>query len=156
MDSQPARKKRKLGTDVYQTSVNSSDVQSSQAVTSLTPDASPYLIAKVASTTDGHSNITSLSRSISPPARRIPRAPDVVETSRLSGLPSVDQDQSMPNKSSNSSILNMVSSPVHLSRVQELAASNNIDTVSLEDILGDPLIKECWAFNYLFDVDFLM
>lgn len=50
----------------------------------------------------------------------------------------------------------MVSSPVQLTRVQELAASNNIDTVSLKDILGDPLIKDCWAFNYLFDVDFLM
>lgn len=154
MDSQSARKRRKLGTDVYQASVNSSDVESSQAVASSTPDASPSLMAGFASTTDGHSNITSLSRSISPPARRIPRAPDVVETSRLSGLTSVDQLK--PNKSSSSRSIKMVSSPVQLSRVQELAASNNIDTVSLKDILGDPLIKDCWAFNYLFDVDFLM
>lgn len=154
MDSQSARKRRKLGTDVYQASVNSSDVESSQAVASSTPDASPSLIASFASTTDGHSNITSLSRSISPPARRIPRAPDVVETSRLSGLTSADQMK--PNKSNSSRSTIMVSSPVQLTRVQELAASNNIDTVSLKDILGDPLIKDCWAFNYLFDVDFLM
>ncbi|KAI4129942.1 MAG: hypothetical protein LQ347_003570 [Umbilicaria vellea] len=142
MDSQTARKRRKLSADVSQASFNSSAVESSQAVASPTPDAAP--------------KITTLSRSISPPARRIPRAPDIVETSRLSGLARVDQDQSMPNKSSSSRIINKISSPVQLSRVEELAASSNIDTVSLEDILGDPLIKECWAFNYLFDVDFLM
>jgi len=28
--------------------------------------------------------------------------------------------------------------------------------VGLRDILGDPMIRECWQFNYLFDVDFLM
>lgn len=33
---------------------------------------------------------------------------------------------------------------------------NNEDTVRLRDILGDPMIRECWQFNYLFDVDFLM
>jgi tyrosyl-DNA phosphodiesterase-1 len=32
----------------------------------------------------------------------------------------------------------------------------NQDTVSLKDILGDPLISECWEFNYLHDIDFLM
>lgn len=26
----------------------------------------------------------------------------------------------------------------------------------MADILGDPLISECWEFNYLHDVDFLM
>ncbi|KAI5288631.1 hypothetical protein KEM54_005051, partial [Ascosphaera aggregata] len=35
-------------------------------------------------------------------------------------------------------------------------SGNNVDTVQLQDILGDPLIKECWQFNYCFDVDWLM
>lgn len=47
-------------------------------------------------------------------------------------------------------------SPIQVSTVSGLPASSNIDTVSLGDILGDPLIKECWLFNYLFDVDFIM
>ncbi|KAL8895093.1 MAG: hypothetical protein Q9192_003856 [Flavoplaca navasiana] len=47
-------------------------------------------------------------------------------------------------------------SPIQLSTVNGLARSANIDTVSLGDILGDPLIKECWLFNYLIDVDFIM
>ena len=49
-----------------------------------------------------------------------------------------------------------ISSPIQLSYVEGLSLSNNIDTVSLKDIVGDPLVKECWAFNYLIDVDFLM
>ncbi|KAL8748409.1 MAG: hypothetical protein Q9184_007324 [Pyrenodesmia sp. 2 TL-2023] len=47
-------------------------------------------------------------------------------------------------------------SPIQLSTVNGLAASSNVDTVSLRDILGDPLIKECWLFNYLIDVDYIM
>ena len=154
MDSQPAQKKRRLTTSLQQASINGNDVENNEAVASSTPDASPHLISNVASTTDDHSNITSLSRSISPPARRTPRPPDVLETNRLSGLASVAQF--VPKESSKSRSIKMISSPVQLSRVQELPASSNKDTISLKDILGDPLIKECWAFNYLFDVNFLM
>ncbi|KAJ4294817.1 hypothetical protein N0V88_005051 [Collariella sp. IMI 366227] len=32
----------------------------------------------------------------------------------------------------------------------------NKDTVTLKDILGDPLISQCWEFNYIHDIDFLM
>ena len=49
-----------------------------------------------------------------------------------------------------------IRSPIQLSYVEGLPAADNVNTVSLRDILGNPLIKECWAFNYLFDVDFLM
>ncbi|KAL8726205.1 MAG: hypothetical protein Q9181_006144 [Wetmoreana brouardii] len=49
-----------------------------------------------------------------------------------------------------------MASPIQLSTVNGLPASSNIDTVSLSDILGDPLIKECWLFNYCFDIDFVM
>lgn len=155
MDSQPAQKRRKLNTNLHQASVDGTDVENSETVASSTADASTYLISNVVSTTDDHSNITSLSRSISPPVRRTPRTPDVVENSRLpGGLASVAQ--LVPMESNYSRTIKMISSPVQLSRVQEMAASNNVDTIGLKDILGDPLVKECWAFNYLFDVDFLM
>lgn len=49
-----------------------------------------------------------------------------------------------------------IPSPVQLTRIRDLDVSKNVDTIGLHDILGDPLIKECWQFNYLFDVDFLM
>ena len=50
----------------------------------------------------------------------------------------------------------IIPSPVNLIRIDSVSSTNNIDTVTLHDILGDPLIQECWGFNYLFDVDFLM
>lgn len=49
-----------------------------------------------------------------------------------------------------------IPSPMQLNHIQGLPASSNIDTDKLSDILGDPMIKECWLFNYLFDIDFVM
>lgn len=50
----------------------------------------------------------------------------------------------------------LIPSPMQLVKIAELPASSNVDTISLRDILGDPLISACWLFNYLFDVDFIM
>lgn len=49
-------------------------------------------------------------------------------------------------------------SPVQLTHIQDFPANSpyNFDTVRLRDLLGDPMIRECWQFNYMFDVDFLM
>ena len=50
----------------------------------------------------------------------------------------------------------VVKPPFQLTTIRDLPDSSNVDTVSLKDILGDPLISECWEFNYLHDLDFLM
>ncbi|KAL2263777.1 hypothetical protein VTK26DRAFT_5184 [Humicola hyalothermophila] len=47
-------------------------------------------------------------------------------------------------------------SPFQLTRICDLPPEKNRDTVTLKGILGDPLISECWEFNYLHDIDFLM
>lgn len=47
-------------------------------------------------------------------------------------------------------------SPIQLTRIQNLPSSHNVDSVSLRDLIGDPMIKECWQFNYLLDLDFIM
>jgi len=73
----------------------------------------------------------SLSRPVSPPPFRRPR----------------------PTGSKPTSVLK---SPFHLTHIQDLPDSSNVDAVCLRDILGDPLISECWEFNYLHDLDFLM
>ena len=49
-----------------------------------------------------------------------------------------------------------VKAPVQLIRIEDLAPHQNVDCVGLSDILGDPMIKECWNFNYLHDIDFVM
>lgn len=72
-----------------------------------------------------------LSKPVSPPPFRRPR--------------------NMPSKSSG-----VTKSPFQLTHIRDLPESSNIDAVRLRDILGDPLISECWEFNYLHDVEFLM
>jgi tyrosyl-DNA phosphodiesterase-1 len=47
-------------------------------------------------------------------------------------------------------------SPIQLTRIKDLGVEKNVDALGLEEILGDPLIRECWCFNFLFDVEFIM
>ncbi|WQF83508.1 Putative tyrosyl-DNA phosphodiesterase I [Colletotrichum destructivum] len=49
-----------------------------------------------------------------------------------------------------------IASPFQLTRIRDLPEAANKDTVTLKDILGDPLIAECWEFNFLHDIHFLM
>ena len=50
----------------------------------------------------------------------------------------------------------LIPSPFHLTTIRGLPAECNLGAVSLQDLLGDPLILECWQFNYLHDINFLM
>ncbi|TDZ40563.1 putative tyrosyl-DNA phosphodiesterase [Colletotrichum spinosum] len=49
-----------------------------------------------------------------------------------------------------------IKSPFQLTRIRDLPDAANKDAVGLKDILCDPLIAECWEFNFLHDVHFLM
>jgi len=49
-----------------------------------------------------------------------------------------------------------LASPFRLTRIKDLSDEDNIDAVSLSDLVGDPLIAELWDFNYLHDIGFLM
>ncbi|KAI0160994.1 phospholipase D/nuclease [Hypoxylon sp. FL1284] len=50
----------------------------------------------------------------------------------------------------------LIPSPIRLTKIRDLPPQANVGAVSLGDLLGDPLIAECWDFNYLHDVDFLV
>ena len=63
---------------------------------------------------------------------------------------------SSSSKCSSAVLDSTIPSPIHLTHVENLSHENNIDTITLKDIVGDPLIRECWVFNFLFDVEFLM
>ncbi|KAL7950350.1 MATE efflux family protein [Trichoderma barbatum] len=47
-------------------------------------------------------------------------------------------------------------SPWQLTRIRDALDEVNKDTVTLEDLLGDPSITECWQFNFLYDIPFVM
>ncbi|KAI9729759.1 MAG: hypothetical protein M1834_006710 [Cirrosporium novae-zelandiae] len=88
--------------------------------------------------------LMSLNHTISPPRKRKRSLEADALTDR--GL----------SKRKTAETVQLLSSPIQLTKIRDLPASCNLDTVNLKDILGDPLIKECWQFNFLFDVDFLM
>ncbi|KAL9124949.1 MAG: hypothetical protein Q9217_005782 [Psora testacea] len=97
---------------------------------------------------------------ISPPPKRhrTSRSPKARSArSSIAITQPVDESPRLEVRSvSTAAITTAIPSPVQLNFVSEFPASSNVDTISLGNILGDPLIKECWLFNYLFDVDFVM
>lgn len=52
--------------------------------------------------------------------------------------------------------LRLINSPFKLTSIRDFPASGNVDTIGLHEILGDPLIREAWVFNFCFDIDWLM
>lgn len=102
----------------------------------------PSKKVKLSETDTNGNTLVSLHREISPPARK-PSSPTAAP----------QQDPAGPNATKTPKVFK---SPVQLTHIRDLPESSNVDTVRLSDILGDPMIRECWQFNYLFDVDFLL
>lgn len=106
------------------------------------------------------SALTSLDRSVSPPLSR--RSPQVLgndavqETQPPKYEQSVHSSPELQHEEQKGRSAKIIPSPIQLTRIRDLPAPSNIDTVSLEDLLSDPLIREYWQFNYLFNIDFLM
>ena len=123
--------------------------------------------------------LSSISRSISPPRSSRPGTltPQLVRDDavmlQMGAFPQpqipTDQLLTIPNDNSKATesdptILNIktatkpkiIPSPFKLTSIRDLPPSKNVDTISLHEILGNPLIKEAWIFNYCFDIDWLM
>lgn len=128
--------------------------------------------ANISSTPISNSNILRMERSISPPILRRPCAARKLSEKTEESLHSIEETSHLVKKEVSSEQVSSVSaasslapkeapisiipSPVQLNSVEDLPNSLNVDTISLKDILGNPLIRECWIFNYLIDVDFVM
>lgn len=69
-------------------------------------------------------------------------------------LESLSRSISPPRKRKRSP--RIIKSPWQLTWIRDLPASENKDAVTLSDLLNDPMISECWEFNYLHDIPFLM
>lgn len=103
------------------------------------------------------SPLASLTRSITPP----PQSRSRLKSQSVLKADADANDASLYRKHENNHENGgprLIPSPIQLTNIRDLPESsgNNVDTVKLRDILGDPMIRECWQFNYLFDVDFLM
>lgn len=103
--------------------------------------------------------LVSLNRSITPPLPSQSRSRRKVMKESETSLPSTIKKALGFAPTGTTSTNNLIiPSPIQLTHIRDLPANSdsNIDTVKLRDILGDPMIRECWQFNYMFDVDFLM
>lgn len=94
--------------------------------------------------------LASLHRSITPPPQRRQKSTSTTTVSDKIKTIETPNQKEIPTA--------IHPSPIQLTHIRDLPASsgNNVDTVRLRDILGDPMIRECWQFNFLTDVDFLM
>jgi tyrosyl-DNA phosphodiesterase-1 len=81
---------------------------------------------------------------------------DVPKQTATPLLPANQTEQSLNADENGSEETQYMASPIQLTKIKDLAPEQNVDAVSLKDILGDPLIRECWNFNFLFDLDFVM
>jgi tyrosyl-DNA phosphodiesterase-1 len=103
--------------------------------------------------------LASLNRSISPPPDTINAPHHVIRDGDLELAPRKRRRLSMNSETPtelNSGERQLIPSPFQLTKIQDLPNAENIDTVTLHDLLGNPLIREAWIFNYVFDVDWTM
>jgi tyrosyl-DNA phosphodiesterase-1 len=123
---------------------------------------------------EGATLLASLNRAITPPPLSSTATPAVEHDlplgskgipnrTQLKGEASTAEDESdtedesiADDEKSRRDSFTPLSSPIQLTRIRDLPASSNVDTVGLDDLLGDPMIKELWNFNFLFDLDFVM
>lgn len=141
---------RYLSTEVYSSTPVSKNHTTDFSMDSADGQGPPRKRARVEALVDTQTNspspLTSLVTPITPPQRKAR-----VQNEALNPL-----YQPLAQASQASRPPAAVSSPFQLTTIQDLPADLNADTVTLKDLLSDPLIAECWEFNYLHDLDFLM
>ena len=143
MDEERIAKRRRLHL------VDNDDDQSVSLSTLHTKESATTLALSASTSTS-----SSLTHPISPPAIKRSKkvSIDLTKDDNPQTSGSVAPDVSKQHTSSGTEL----PSPIHLTKVEGLSSALNLDTFSLQDLVGDPLIRECWVFNYLFDVEFLM
>ncbi|CAK7273281.1 hypothetical protein SEPCBS57363_005576 [Sporothrix epigloea] len=109
---------------------------------------------------DGSLVLKSMSTPVSPPRKRR-REDDEARETKISKT-AKDDRQSLGPVSVPSSCLPplrpilALRSPFQLTAIHDLPPSANVDALTINDVFGDPRVTECWEFNYLHDLEFLM
>lgn len=144
--------------------------RSTTPMTSLNRDISPPVRTKLAATVikvdddDASEHSKWLHHSIMSSATAFEQScTEMNETIVISSTESSTEDEEIDeakrtsmNREKVASTSRSLPSPIQLTRIQNLPSSHNVNAVSLRDLIGDPMIKECWQFNYLLDLDFIM
>ncbi|CAK7219014.1 hypothetical protein SCUCBS95973_003677 [Sporothrix curviconia] len=107
---------------------------------------------------DGSFVLKSMATPVSPPRKRRREEADASRQELATATPANVESTphssctSLPAPPSQPSLR----SPFQLTAIHDLPASANVDAVTIRDVFGDPRVTECWEFNFLHDVDFLM
>ena len=131
MDGPASKRTREAGNGVDRDNVNNiNNINNVDAWTGAGTKGSPIVLE-------------SMLRSVSPPRKRQrPRAESNVSVT--SSAPSSEREPGS------------LRSPFQLTTVRDLPASANVDTLTVKDVFGSPALVECWEFNYLHNLEFLI
>ncbi|KAF3209207.1 hypothetical protein TWF106_011025 [Orbilia oligospora] len=113
---------------------------------SLNRDISPPPLRRQKGTTTG--NLIAAGSSVSPNAAPSHCVGDL-------DSPSKSNKPRKPKDVSGDTTL-IISSPFKLTQIRNLPASKNVDTITISDILGSPLIREIWSFNFMHDLEWMV
>lgn len=78
-----------------------------------------------------------------------PDAKDVNDTG-------ISDEKPVAASSASGSTIQSIPSPFKLLKIKDLSTKDNIDTIGIQDILGDPMLKEVWLFNYMHNIPWVM
>ncbi|KAJ6258616.1 hypothetical protein Dda_6663 [Drechslerella dactyloides] len=104
---------------------------------------------------------SSLNRDISPPPLRRQAvasndASSSTEPASDTNVPKISQTPPKSKLDIPSSDTLIISSPFRLTRIRDFPENKNIDTITITDILGNPLIREIWSFNFMHDLEWMV
>lgn len=143
----PTTTLRAFGIQAFLTTIIAKMASDQELIDLLSDDERPRKRARIKEVGSTPDTIQSLHTSISPPRPRTPGTPKVENETKAptakKAKPAIPKGTILP-------------SPFQLTRIRDLPARLNVETVSLQDLICDPMIKEIWEFNYMHDLDFLM
>lgn len=109
---------------------------------------------------DGSLVLKSMSTPVSPPRKRR-REDDKTRETKISKTTENNHQSLEPVLVPSSCLppsrpISALRSPFQLTAIHDLPPSANVDALTINDVFGDPRVTECWEFNYLHNLDFLM
>ena len=99
--------------------------------------------------------MSSLDRPISPPPRkRRPSTSHEVESPPKKKTQKFKESDNN-TKQENESDIEVLRSPIRLYSIKDLPDSENVDAVSIREVLAPSTLKEMWSFNFMTDMRWL-
>jgi len=98
--------------------------------------------------------MSSLDRPISPPPQKRRRSPSQeVESPSKKKTPKVNSSDTA--KDDNDNEIQVIRSPIRLYSIKDLPDSENVDAISIREVLSPSTLTEIWSFNFMTEMSWL-